>query len=461
MEHKQYYPNAGWVEHDAVEIYNNTATLIKRVVEEYPETNVNYSIAITNQRETVVVWNKRTGEPVCHAVVWQCLRGADICNTLKEHGYDSLFREKTGLLIDPYFSASGVKWILDNIPEAKPTAEKGDLLMGTIDCWLVWKLTEGRVHATDYTNASRTLLFNINTLQWDDELLKIFGIPRSMMPELKPSDGIYGETTVGGLFKEPVKIAGVIGDSHGALAGQMCFEVGSGKATYGTGSSVMVNIGERVITPPLGLVTSVGFAALGKVFYAFEGNIHCTGGTLKWLTDRMGLLNSVDEVEPLIADTEDTNGVYFVPAFAGLGAPWWRSDAKGIICGMSLSTEKKHIVRAAVESIAYQVKDLVDIMTRQSGISVRKFRVDGGPTKNNFLMQFQADMLRATINRSMIGDASALGALVMNGFARGTWKDFDEVASLISFESIEPHMSEGEVSALYNGWLTAVYRTIQ
>jgi glycerol kinase len=365
------------------------------------------------------------------------------------------------LLIDPYFSASGVKWILDNIPEAKPTAEKGDLLMGTIDCWLVWKLTEGRVHATDYPNASRTLLFNINTLQWDDELLKIFGIPRSMMPELKPSDGIYGETTVGGLFKEPVKIAGVIGDSHGALAGQMCFEVGSGKATYGTGSSVMVNIGERVITPPLGLVTSVGFAALGKVFYAFEGNIHCTGGTLKWLTDRMGLLNSVDEVEPLIADTEDTNGVYFVPAFAGLGAPWWRSDAKGIICGMSLSTEKKHIVRAAVESIAYQVKDLVDIMTRQSGISVRKFRVDGGPTKNNFLMQFQADMLRATINRSMIGDASALGALVMNGFARGTWKDFDEVASLISFESIEPHMSEGEVSALYNGWLTAVYRTIQ
>lgn len=462
MEHKQYYPNVGWVEHDAEEIYNNTVTLIRKAVENDPQKDsVHYSIAITNQRETVVVWNKRTGKPICHAIVWQCQRGAKICHALKEHGYDTLFREKTGLLIDPYFSASGVKWVLENIPGAKEDAAKGDLLMGTIDSWLVWKLTGGKVHATDYTNASRTLLFNIHKLDWDDEILNILGIPRSMMPKPMPSDAVYGETTAEGYFHKPLKIAGVIGDSHGALAGQMCFEVGSGKATYGTGSSVMINIGERFITPPLGLVTSVGFAALGKVFYAFEGNVHCTGGTLKWLTDQMQLVKDFDEVNALTNATTDTGGVYFVPAFAGLGAPWWRPDAKAIICGMTLATEKKHIVRAALESIAYQVKDLLDIMTRQSGIAIREFRVDGGPTKNNFLMQFQADMLRTAISRSVLEEASALGAAVMNGFARGTWRSFKEVASLREFQTIQPKMAEADVNALYNGWLTAVYRTIQ
>jgi glycerol kinase len=462
MEHKQYYPNVGWVEHDAEEIYNNTVTLIRKAVENDPQKDsVHYSIAITNQRETVVVWNKRTGKPICHAIVWQCQRGAKICHALKEHGYDTLFREKTGLLIDPYFSASGVKWVLENIPGAKEDAAKGDLLMGTIDSWLVWKLTGGKVHATDYTNASRTLLFNIHKLDWDDEILNILGIPRSMMPKPMPSDAVYGETTAEGYFEKPVKIAGVIGDSHGALAGQMCFEVGSGKATYGTGSSVMINIGERFITPPLGLVTSVGFAALDKVFYAFEGNVHCTGGTLKWLTDQMQLVKDFDEVNALTNATTDTGGVYFVPAFAGLGAPWWRPDAKAIICGMTLATEKKHIVRAALESIAYQVKDLLDIMTRQSGIAIREFRVDGGPTKNSFLMQFQADVLRTAISRSVLEEASALGAAVMNGFARGTWRSFKEVASLREFQTIQPKMAEADVNTLYNGWLTAVYRTIQ
>jgi glycerol kinase len=298
-------------------------------------------------------------------------------------------------------------------------------------------------------------------LDWDDEILKILAIPRSMAPKPLPSDAVFGETTVEGLFDTPIKIAGVIGDSHGALTGQMCFEVGSGKATYGTGSSVMVNIGEKVIEPPLGLVTSVGFAALGKVFYAFEGNVHCTGGTLKWLTDRMGLVKDFDEINALTDNTTDTGGVYFVPAFAGLGAPWWRPDAKAIICGMTLATEKKHIVRAALESIAYQVKDLIDIMTRQSGVSLKQFRVDGGPTRNRFLMQFQADMLSATISRSMLEEASALGAAVMNGFARGTWKSFAEVSALREFENVEPHMPKAEVETLYNGWLTAVYRTIQ
>lgn len=291
IPHHQIYPHAGWVEHDAVEIYQNMLKAISCVLEQDDNKEEStYSLAITNQRETVVVWDKYTGQPIYNAVVWQCMRGASICQALKDKGYSELVREKTGLLIDPYFSASGVKWILDNVDGARQKAENGSLLMGTIDSWLIWKLTEGKVHATDYTNASRTLLFNIHTLQWDDELLKLFTIPASMMPRLLPCDSVFGETTLEGLFQEPIQIAGVLGDSHGALMGQMCFEAGFGKATYGTGSSVMMNIGENALAAPEGLVTSVGFAALGKVFYAFEGNIHCTGATIKWLVDPLAEL---------------------------------------------------------------------------------------------------------------------------------------------------------------------------
>ena len=458
VDHEQFYPQTGWVEHDPEEIYLNTVKAIRTLVENMrPEVLASYSLAITNQRETVVVWNKFTGKPIYKAVVWQCQRGAAICNELKEKGYAGLFQQKSGLLIDPYFSASGVKWILDHVEGARIAAERGDLLMGTIDSWLIWKLTDGKVHATDYTNASRTLIFNIHTLDWDDELLGLFTIPRSMTPKVLPCDSVFGETTVDGLFKTPVQIAGVLGDSHGALTGQMCFETGMGKATYGTGSSVMVNIGEQVHEAPDGLVTSVGFSALGKVFYAFEGNIHCTGATIKWLSEKLKLVESPMQVEELALSVPDNGGVYFVPAFAGLGAPWWQPNAKAMLCGMTLGTEKAHVLRAALESIAYQVKDLVDLMTGQAGIRLKELRVDGGPTKNRFLMQFQSDMLDATINRSNIEEASALGAMIMNGFSRGIWKSFDEVAALRTVDNcVLPQMDKTLCESLYQGWLHAI-----
>ncbi len=460
VAHKQYYPQAGWVEHDAEEIYRNTVQAIKDAVQALPSgaTEGGFSLAITNQRETAVVWNRHTGLPIYHAVVWQCQRGAAICNDLKAKGYTELIREKSGLLIDPYFAASGVKWILDNVDGAQEAADKGDLLMGTIDTWLVWKLTGGREHVTDYPNASRTLLFNIHTLDWDDDLLRLFNIPRLMMAKPLPCDTIFGETTVEGLFAEPVKIAGMLGDSHGALAGQMCFEAGMGKATYGTGSSVMVNIGtDDTVTPPNGLVTSVGFAAQGKVFYAFEGNIHCTGATIKWMTDNLKLINSPAEIEQFALSVPDNGGVYLVPAFAGLGAPWWNSQAKAAISGMTLATEKGHICRAALEAIAYQVKDLIDLMTKQAGVALRELRVDGGPTKNKLLMQLQADMLNAPINRSDIEEASAMGAMLMNGLARNLWRDLDEVAALRTSDNrIHPTMPDDERSRLYAGWVEAV-----
>ncbi len=458
IEHKQYYPQAGWVEHDAEEIYANMVEAIGRLMRETKlEADAQYSLAITNQRETVVVWEAATGKPIAHAVVWQCQRGAEICRALKEAGYEKTFLSKSGLLIDPYFSASGVKWLLDNVAGAREAAETGKLRMGTIDTWLIWKLTAGAVHATDYTNASRTLLFNIHTLDWDDELLTLFTIPRSMLPEAKPCDAKYGTTTVEGLFPAGIEIAGVLGDSHGALAGQMCFEAGMGKATYGTGSSVMVNIGEEAVAAPEGLVTSVGFAAQGKVFYAFEGNIHCTGATLRWLADQLQLIDSPAETESLATSVESTNGVYLVPAFAGLGAPWWNSEAKAVICGMTLGTTKAHVVRAALEAIPYQIKDLIDLMTGQAGVTLKELRVDGGPTRNKFLMQFQADMLDATINRADLEEASALGAVVMNGLARGVWSSLDEVAALRTSDNrISPQMTADERNKCYGGWIEAV-----
>lgn len=462
VPHRQYYPKPGWVEHDAEEIYRNTVEAIREVVEATRGEGVSYSLAITNQRETVVVWNRRTGKPVYNAVVWQCQRGEEICNSLKERGYTDFIRERSGLIIDPYFAASGAKWILDNVEGARTAAESGELVMGTIDTWLVWKLTDGRSFFTDYTNASRTLLFNIHTLDWDDDLLSLFTIPRSMMAKPMPCDSVFGQTTVEGVFSEPVTIAGVLGDSHGALAGQMCFEAGMGKATYGTGSSVMVNIGEQPVAAPEGLVTSVGFAAQGKVFYAFEGNIHCTGATIKWMTDNLKLINSPAEIEQFATSVTDNGGVYLVPAFAGLGAPWWNSYAKAMICGMTLATEKGHVCRAALEAIAYQIKDLVDLMTSHAGIALKELRVDGGPTKNHFLMQFQADMLDACINRSDVEEASAMGAMVMNGLARKVWSSLDEVAALrIADNCIFPKMQEDEKCRLYEGWRKAVRRVIE
>lgn len=463
VPHKQYYPKTGWVEHDPLEIYDNVLVAIRDLFEKNQITQEDqYSLCITNQRETVVVWNKVTGNPVCNAVVWQDLRGDSICKDLVANGFSKSVKEKSGLIIDPYFSASGVKWILDNVEGARKAAEQGDLLMGTIDSWLIWKLTEGQVHATDHTNASRTLLFNIHKLAWDEDLLALFTIPASMLPKILPCDSVFGETTVNNLFHEPILIAGVIGDSHGALTGQMCFEEGLGKTTYGTGSSVMVNIGEKAAPAPEGLVTSIGFSALGKVFYAFEGNIHSTGATVKWVKENLGLISSTDEIEALASSVSDNQGVYFVPAFSGLGAPWWQSSVKAAVFGLSFGVEKEHILRAVLESIAYQVNDLIRAMTQQAKISLKELRVDGGPTKNRFLMQFQADLLRVPVNCSNIEEASALGAVIMNGFARKVRTGFKEVSALRGeTRSYAPVADEKSMTLVYEGWLKAVKQLIK
>ena len=460
IEHKQYYPQPGWVEHDPVEILHNTYKAVELLLVESKIVSTNISsVAITNQRETVVVWDKRTGKPVYNAVVWQCNRGTKICEELIAQGHEPTVVAKTGLIINPYFSASGVKWILDNVKGAAQDARDGHLLMGTMDSWLIWNFTSGKIHATDYTNASRTLLFNIHTLDWDKELLKLFTIPETMLPKALPCDGLFGITTLNNLLPE-IPIAGVLGDSHGALVGQMCFSAGMGKATYGTGSSIMINIGEKALSSPKGLVTSIGFAAKGKVFYAFEGNIHCTGATIKWLQDDLQLISSPNETETLANSVESTDGVYFVPAFAGLGAPWWDNDAKAMICGMNRGSTKAHIVRAALESIAYQVKDLMTLI-QNSGIALQELRVDGGPVKNKFLMQFQSDILMAIINRSPIEEASAMGAVLMNGFAL---KRFAELADTEALREENdyfiPEMPHDKVNTLYGEWLKAVKRTI-
>ena len=465
VDHKQYYPQTGWVEHDAEEIYTNMVEAIRKLMENvdlhYSLIPHTFSLALTNQRETAVVWNKLTGKPIANAVVWQDTRGAELCRTLRSSGIAKMVFEKSGLLIDPNFSATGVKWLLDNIEGARDAANRGELLMGTIETWLIWKLTGGKTFASDYTNASRTMLFNIHTMQWDDELLALFDIPRSMMPDVLPCDAIYGETTIEGIFTKPIQIAGVLGDSHGALVGQMCFTPGSGKVTYGTGSSVMVNIGEESKMAPEGLVTSVGFSAFGKVYYGFEGNIYSTGATLKWIADQLQLVGHPSEMEALATSIPDNGGVYIVPAFSGLGAPWWQSNVKGAVFGLTFATTKAHFLRAALESIAYQIKDLIDVMARATGGRLKEIAADGGPTKNKFLMQFQADMLDTPVVCTEVDDASALGAVIMNGFARGIWKSFDEVAPLRKVtEVIEPQQNP-QKQTLYQGWCNAVNQLIK
>lgn len=462
VSHQQYYPQPGWVEHDAEEIYNNVVNGIRELLAGEDLTSEEYTMAITNQRETVVIWNRQTGKPIAHAVVWQCLRGKEICETLKNEGLDEFVQEHSGLLIDPYFSASGAKWLLDNVPGARADAEAGHLLMGTIDSWLIWKLTSGRQHVTDVTNASRTLLLNIKSLTWDEELLKLFTIPANMMPEVRACDAVFGQTTVEGILPRPIQIAGVLGDSHGALVGQMCFAEGYGKATYGTGSSVMVNIGEQFSKAPAGLVTSVAFAAQGKTYYGFEGNIHCTGATLKWLQEQLQLIDSPSDVEVAANAVEDNGGVYLVPAFAGLGAPWWKSEARAAIVGMSLATTRCHVLRAALESIPLQINDLVKAMTEQAGVELKELRVDGGPTRNATLMQMQADILGVPVNCSDVEEASAMGAVVMNVLARGVYKDFDEVATLRKSRWIKSPKADPQTTAkLVEGWHKAVQIIIQ
>lgn len=458
VEHEQYYPEPGWVEHDPVEILRNLDAAIRELLfSANVLANEISSVAITNQRETVVVWNKETGLPVYNAVVWQCQRGAAQCNSLRQAGHNDVVRAKTGLMLDPYFSASGVSWILNQVPGAREQANQGLLLMGTMDAWLMWNLTDRRVHATDVTNASRTLLFNIHTLDWDSELLDLFNIPLNMMPEVRPCDVVYGETNLNGLLDHFIPIAGVMGDSHGALVGQLCVEAGMGKATVGTGSSVMVNIGPEPLAPSDGLVTSVGFAALGEVYFAYEGNIHCTGDTLQWLTHDMGMLSDPSESEVLATAISDNKGVYLVPAFTGLGAPWWNNEARAILCGMDRGTNKRHIARAALEAIAYQIKDLVDVMVANAGFSLKELRVDGGAVCNAFLLQFQADMLNVPVRRSAIKEASAYGAVLMNALALGRRQSLQPLLTMTSNRLlVRPTMKPQDRERNYAGWRKAV-----
>lgn len=461
IAHRQLYPSSGFVEHDPLEIFINTLKGIEQIISKNKIDHRELAgIAITNQRETAMIWDKNTGVPVANAAVWQCLRGADFCNKLKSEGFSERIAQKTGLIIDPYFSASKLKWIMDNTPGLKAKALNGELLFGTMDSWILWKLTNGKVHATDYSNACRTMLFNIHNLEWDKELIELFGLHESMFPAVKFSNEVFGYTDPSVVFGLKLPIAGLIGDSHAALFGQNCFEQGMAKATYGTGSSIMMNIGKKVRVAPKGLVTSIGYGLNGEIDYVFEGNIHCTGDTINWLINELQLINNASETEEIANSVNCTNGVYLVPAFVGLGAPYWDNSARASLTGMNRDSNKAHIVRAALESISYQVKDLIDLMIKENEIELKELRVDGGPTRNNFLMQFQSNILEQEVVRSTIEEVSALGATFMAGLATGFWENLEEIKSLYrSDKTFTPEMKSEEIENLYNGWQKAVERT--
>jgi glycerol kinase len=462
IQHRQIYPKPGFVEHDPLEIYDNIIRGIKEIIKKTKTGPDEIAcLSITNQRETALIWDRNTGEPVANAAVWQCQRGADICSNLLEQGYGKMISDKTGLIINSYFSASKLQYIINNTRGIKEKAEKGELLLGTMDTWLLWKLTDGKVHSTDYSNACRTMLFNIHTLQWDEELIKLFDLYPSMFPGVKYSDMIFGDAAPVLGFSSPLPIAGLIGDSHGALFGQHCFSTGMTKATYGTGSSIMMNIGKSPGEAPEGMVTSIGFSLNKSIDYVFEGNIHSTGDTINWLVNELQLIQSTHEAEQIAGSVKNNGGVYLVPAFVGLGAPYWNQDARACICGISRQTTKAHIVRAALESIAYQVKDLIDLMIEKAGIELRELRVDGGPTRNDFLMQFQTDILQKTVVRSDIEEISALGSAMLAGLATDFWKDLDEIEKLrIVDKTFQNNMPGDEIERLYSGWKLAVNRTL-
>jgi len=459
--HRQYYPRTGWVEHDAEEILQKTLNAIRRVLEESGISEEEIcAVAITNQRETTVLWD-RSGKPVYRAIVWQCQRGKSICDEIKKRGVENVIREKTGLLVDPYFSASKIKWILDNVEEVRKKAEKGDILFGTIDTWLIWNLTKGSVHATDYSNASRTMLFNIKDLKWDEEILDIFSIPTSILPELKPSNDIFGYTDLNGILKKEVPITAVMGDSSAALFGHGCFRKGDIKATYGTGTSIMMNIGNELIISSDKVVTSIGWGIDKEVTYVLEGNIHCTGDVIRWLIENLQIIRDPKETEMLASSISDNEGVYFVPAFVGLGAPYWDNEARALITGIRRGTRKAHIVRAALESIAYQVKDLFDVIVKEIDIEPDGIKVDGGGTENEFLMQFQADILGIPVFVSEIEEISARGVALLASWKLGFLKSMSDIEKLVKFKRIyKPSMPENLRNEYYSGWKKAVQRAL-
>ncbi|HWL13647.1 MAG TPA: glycerol kinase GlpK [Ureibacillus sp.] len=457
-EFKQHFPKAGWVEHDANEIWSSILSVIATVLTEKnirPEQIA--GIGITNQRETTVVWDKNTGKPIYHAIVWQSRQTAEICQELNEAGLGERFHKKTGLLIDAYFSGTKVKWILDNVAGAKEKAEKGELLFGTIDTWILWKLTEGKVHVTDYSNASRTLLYNIHELKWDEELLEILGVPSSMLPEVRPSSEIYGHVSKKHFFGVEVPIAGIAGDQQAALFGQACFETGMVKNTYGTGCFMLMNTGEKAVQSNHGLLTTIAWGIDGKVEYALEGSIFVAGSAIQWLRDGLRMLKNSAESESYAERVTSTEGVYMVPAFVGLGTPYWDSDVRGAVFGLTRGTSKEHFIRATLESLAYQTKDVLSAMEADSELSLKSLRVDGGVVKNNFLMQFQSDLLNVPVERPAINETTALGAAYLAGLAVGFWESKEKIAKHWNLEkNFEPQMDEQEKVALYEGWKKAV-----
>ncbi|WP_290770474.1 MULTISPECIES: glycerol kinase GlpK [Exiguobacterium] len=461
-EFKQYFPKPGWVEHNANEIWGSVLAVMAEAFGSADiDPNEIAGIGITNQRETAVVWEKETGRPVYNAIVWQSRQTADICEELKAAGHSDMVRDKTGLLIDAYFSGTKVKWILDNVEGAREKAENGELLFGTIDTWLIWKLSGGKAHVTDYSNASRTLMYNIYEQKWDDELLDILTVPKSMLPEVKPSSEVYANTIPYHFFGFEVPIAGAAGDQQAALFGQTCFEKGEAKNTYGTGCFMLMNTGEEAVKSDHGLLTTIAWGYNGKVEYALEGSIFVAGSAIQWLRDGLRMLKSAKDSEQYATRIESTDGVYVVPAFVGLGAPYWNSDVRGAIFGLTRGTEKEQLVRATIESLAYQTRDVLTSMESDSGINLKTLRVDGGAVSNNFLMQFQSDILNVPVERPEVSETTALGAAYLAGLAVGFWKDQAEVKDQWKLDKkFDPNMDESHREALYKGWQHAVEATM-
>ena len=453
----QYTPRESWVEHDADEIWESQLSVIRNAVSKLPDgTDSIAAIGITNQRETTILWDRHTGKPAGHAVVWQCRRSAGICSALKETGYEKVFKEKTGLVLDPYFSGTKIKWLLDNKPELRVEAEKGNLLFGTVDSWLLWNLTGGKVHATDVTNASRTLLMNIHTGSWDRELLEILNIPEKMLPEIKDSAGFFGESDPG-IFGRKIPVTGIAGDQQASLFGHKAFRPGDIKNTYGTGCFMMMNIGEKVKYSSGGLLTTVAWGIENKLTYAFEGSVFMAGALLEWLRDSLQIVQSVQEISRLAEETEDNDGVYLVPSYQGLGAPWWYTDAKGALTGLTRASGREHVCRAYLESIAYRSKDIIDVMSGDSGFKPEKLKVDGGVTNSSFLMQFQSDILNTTIEKPDMIEVTAYGAAMLAALGAGLFSGIKEISLLnVKSGSFTPAMEKDKIDKLYNGWLDAV-----
>ena len=461
QEFEQHFPKPGWVEHDAVEIWNSVLACIAEVIRKAQiEPHQVEGIGITNQRETTVVWNRKTGQPIYKAIVWQSRQSEEMCQELRDQGVEPMIREKTGLLIDPYFSATKIKWILTHVPGARELAEAGDLLFGTMDTWLVYKLSGGKAHVTDYSNASRTMLFNITTLEWDKELLEMLDIPAQLLPDVRSSSEVYAHTQDYHFFGLQIPIAGMAGDQQAALFGQACFEQGMAKSTYGTGSFMLMNTGNERVTSTHGLLTTIAWGIDGKVDYALEGSVFVAGSAIQWLRDGLRMIDHAMDTENYAKRVDSTEGMYMVPAFVGLGTPYWDSEARGAIFGLTRGTTKEHFIRATLESLAYQTRDVLEAMMTDSTLAISSLRVDGGAVKNDFLLQFQSDILGVPVERPVGNETTALGAAFLAGLAIGFWQDKQEIAERRQVDrNFEDKLDQQKRETLYSGWKHAVAAT--